>query len=104
MRSLFLACMLMIAALLAGCITLPKGVFTNRFVVTAGEDECMSASRYGPFAITGDVDKRDCAPIVEALRERANARASAAAAAASAASPQPPPVARRPELAESLRR
>lgn len=69
---LLCALLLPLLGLLGGCGSNPlKGTFTNRVVVTVAEDECMAASRWGPVALTGDVDARDCQVLVQALRLRA---------------------------------
>lgn len=69
-RLLLLALLL---PLLGGCAGLKnplQGAFTNRVMVSAADDECMAASRWGWVALTGDVDERDCSVIVQALRMR----------------------------------
>lgn len=72
LRLLLCALLLPVLGLLGGCGTNPlKGSFTNRLVVTVAEDECMAASRWGPVALTGDVDARDCQVLVQAMRLRA---------------------------------
>lgn len=79
-------------ALLGGCAGMKnplQGAFTNRVVITVAEDECLAASRWGPVALTGDVDERDCTVIVQALRLRALMLQAAREAAAERAAPVP---------------
>ncbi|HRD84471.1 MAG TPA: hypothetical protein PLF63_04795 [Rubrivivax sp.] len=75
--------------LLGGCANLRnplQGALTNRVVISVAEDECLAASRWGPIAITGDVDERDCTVIVQALRLRQLLLSAAAARGGPAAS------------------
>ncbi|MEY2688197.1 MAG: hypothetical protein RL375_2395 [Pseudomonadota bacterium] len=80
-RLLCLVLALLLAPLMSGCMETFKGAFTNRVACTVAMDECLSASRWGPIAITGDVDARDTAVLIEALRIRIAMEALRAAAA-----------------------
>lgn len=93
---------LLLAALLlplfAGCITLPKtgGPFTNHVMRSIDDKGCMTASRWGPVAITGDLNESECTALIEALRARellrlmeAQSRSQAAPAAPAAAGKGP---------------
>lgn len=56
--------------LLPGCITMPKGLLTNRVGVTLAKDECRVDSRWLAFGISTPVDEQDCKVIREALLKR----------------------------------
>lgn len=84
LRLALLVLALLAAPLLQGCSTLQQA-FTNRAVCTVAMDECMTASRWGPVAITGDLDRRDTEVLIEALRIRIAMQAMRAAAEARAA-------------------
>lgn len=84
LRLALLWTLLPLLGLLGGCSSNPlKGTFTNRVVVTVAEDECLAASRWGPVALTGDIDARDCQVLVQALRLRAQMLNAAAMRGAS---------------------
>lgn len=53
---------------LQGCITLPKGMLTNRVTVTLALDECQSSSRWAGLSLASDVDERDCTAILRAIK------------------------------------
>lgn len=72
MPALRLIALLLPLALLTGCISLPKnGSFlTNHIITTIDESRCMTASRWGPMAITGDVNASECEALLEGQRLR----------------------------------
>ncbi len=65
------AALLLAAAALAGCSSLPGGgPLTHHVAVTIDESRCMAASRWGSLSITGDINERECTAIVEGRRAR----------------------------------
>ncbi len=64
---------LLLALPLGGCLTLPKtgGWFTNHVTMTVDGERCMTASRWGPVALTGDINDSECAAIREGQALRA---------------------------------
>lgn len=69
MIRLLIACLA--SALLTGCMSFNGQVLANRVAVPLAMDECRVDSRWGPFGISTDLDKRDCEVIREALRLKA---------------------------------
>lgn len=67
-----LALLALLLPALGGCITLPKtgGPFTNHVMRTIDDETCTTASRWGPVAITGDLNASECQALIEALRAR----------------------------------
>lgn len=67
---------------LSGCAGLPKSLgsagLTNHLLVSVDETLCMTASRWGWLAITGDLRESECAAIVEGQRLRLLMRLQAA--------------------------
>lgn len=59
--------MVALAALLAGCSGLPKGMLANRVGVSLAQDECRVDSRWAVFGFSTPIDDRDCQVIREAL-------------------------------------
>ncbi|MCA0240202.1 MAG: hypothetical protein LCI02_05025 [Proteobacteria bacterium] len=80
LRAAALACTLP----LAGCITMPEtgGWLTNSVVTTVDGKACMSASRWGPVTITGDINASECKAILEGQALRAAAKAKPATGSA----------------------
>jgi starvation-inducible outer membrane lipoprotein len=56
--------------LLSGCITLPKtgGPLTNHVLMTVDWRTCMTASRWGPISLTGDINESECEALRQAFR------------------------------------
>lgn len=73
------------AVLLTGCVG-TVGMLTNHVTLTLDDQRCMTASRWGPVAITGDVADSECQAIVEGRRAREVLRMLRVAPAASSPS------------------
>lgn len=75
-RAMLVAAMAGLQAL-GGCITIPEegGPLTNHVLRTVDDKSCMTASRWGSLAITGDINRSECKAIVEGLKLRAAKKA-----------------------------
>ena len=61
--------LILLSLLLAGCGSNPlAGKFTNRVMLTLGEDEAHVNSMYGPLGIASKVDAKDAEVIRELMR------------------------------------
>ena len=75
-----------LALLLGGCSSV-QGLLTHHVAVTMDDSKCLSASRWGSIAITGDIAASECEAIVagrralEVLRMLQGVRPAPAAAA-----------------------
>jgi hypothetical protein len=66
------AALLLVVTFLSGCITMPEtgGWLTNHVVCTVDDNSCMTASRWGPVALTGDLNRSESKAILEGRRAR----------------------------------
>ena len=56
-----------LALLLGGCSSM-QGLLTHHVAVTMDDGKCLSASRWGSIAITGDIAAGECKAIVDGRR------------------------------------
>ncbi len=72
MRFITTAVAAALALLLAACAGMPPegGLLTHHVTITLDDRRCMTASRWGSVAITGDINDSECAAIVEGRRAR----------------------------------
>lgn len=95
-RTLLTLLMLPLLLALGGCLAIPKkgGPFTNHLTVTVDMQSCLTASRWGPMALTGDLNESECEAILQGLQLLMIQRAPAQAAAQAGADATPSPAAR----------
>lgn len=65
--------LILLAVLLAGCVSMPDLAphMQNRVTVTLACDRAFVASLYGPIGITSEIDRRDLAEMPCAARDKA---------------------------------
>lgn len=90
MRPLLYLALLPLLLALSGCLSIPKkgGPFTNHLLLTVDMQSCMTASRWGPATLTGDLNDSECEAILAGLRLLMIQKAIAEAAADGDAAPQ----------------